>query len=205
MLMARFFGYPVLVDIFRTRPTAAELSRSNFFSDVYSVALSPPYDDDRYQMSKQGDGFSPANYREFELIYVPEEDGKPDSDECFIEYDWHAMKTFTAQEATVSLLGLPDLRGALYTVRLYTIPEFWGSTPPYQLEAVRMRVGANELMLTSDRFKSENVGSGLLVYQMEMPTRFDELLKLFTTVRSNDDTTPLPERQLRLSTKRNKP
>ena len=185
-------GYRVYVDVFRNPPAFNKLSNSHFRSPDYAVTLLPPYDADTYEMSKAANRFPTDSYRTFELIYIPANDSSPDSDQCFVDYYWHALQQFDilTERSETTIVGLPDFREALFVVRLDTVSDFWQGIPPYRLEALRMRVGSEELTLSGNDLGTPQSSGGYLIYRKAMPKNFDAVLRLFETVRSDQDKRP---------------
>lgn len=180
-------GYEVLVDIFRTPPTPAQLADRRFRSESYAITLLPPYAHDTYLMHSSADDFPAGHYRSFELIYVPEQDGK--EEEGYVDYYWNALRGFDVltEPSEASFVGLPDFRGTHYVIRVATVPDYWGASPPYFLEFLRMRVGEQELFLEGQRLEQTRTSTGHLVYQMKFPEDLEDLIRMFLTIRSTYD------------------
>jgi hypothetical protein len=195
-------GYETYVDIFKNKPASDQLASSTFRSSDYAVTILSPYDSDTYGMRKAAGSFEPANYLQFELIYVPAPNNNPDGDELLLDYYWHAMKKFDvlARDAKPSISGLPDLADSQYVIRIFELRDFWGSVSPLHLEFLRMDVGDMELMFSTKDLGPPVDAGDFAIYQIALPKDFADLLKLFTTVRSDEDRRPLPTSELRLPT-----
>jgi hypothetical protein len=185
-------GYEVYVDLFRNSPTLSMLSKHRFRSPDYAVTLLPPYSSDVYEMTKAADRFPLDSYRSFQLIYVPGDDNDPNSDQCFVDYYWHALEKFDilTERSETTIAGLPDLDSTLFVVRLETVSEYWGSEAPYSIEFLRMHVGAQELTFSRSDLGSPSSRNGYLTYRKRMPKDFNSVLRLFETVRSDEDKKP---------------
>src|SRR5258708_3882786 len=174
-------GYDVFVDFFTKPTTLRQLASLGFRSSDYAVTLLSPYSSDGYEMAKAGQGFPPESYRSFELIYFPANDDDPSSDQCYVDYYWHALRKFDilTERSQTRIVGLPDLRSSLFVVRLETVADYWGSIAPYSLESLRMRVVAQVLTLSRSDFNAPESRNGYLLYRKTMPGDFDAVLQLF--------------------------
>lgn len=185
--MGPFLGYEVHVDIFKNHESTVQLSNDHFHSSDYSVVLIPPYANDTYGFAFASHSFPEGDYRRFELIYFP------DDDECLIDYYWNELTNaaVNTEDAKVSLIKLPDLRGAQFVVRMEALEEYWGRHSPLSLNFIRMRVGDHELILAGNDFSRATLSSsGQLIYTKTLPENFSSLLALFETVRYDADVKP---------------